>query len=234
MKKILIFLLILSGLLSTNCLMNYYSAQLPEPGKVHIGYGAATYDFSKYLVFEDEEKFDLFGELFFRGGLPYGFDAGFGLYMNWHIPYSIDASIRKQFKIINLFNNDLKWNLCIGKSVLLVNPSAYWGMDLLYGRFSTSFQFRRMLVAERTGDYWDTEQYGVDRIVLRASYDYYYKRLHVVPSFMVSWDRQADYDWSNYSTVENWFVQRNPFLENEAEYSKPYFFVGVSVYFELF
>lgn len=230
MKKVWIVFFIVLQIIMSGCLMNYYSAQLPDPGKTHVGMGTSQY----YMSLPDSAV-SLYTEVFMRRGFPMGFDAGFDLhFISGPFPYAAELSARKQFKLLRLFNNDIKFNIGTGGSMILL-PSLQVSADLMFGRTALRFQARRMTIKENEHDVelQDLGNMVFERLLLRAEQDMKISIFNIVLYGGAAWDRRPSYTWEGnawYSQIGPYF---NPVQETTAEFSKPYFIMGFSVYFDI-
>ncbi len=228
MKRTWLLLFILIQLLASGCLTNYYSAQLPEPGKYQLGLGA-----SQYTMLLSDSNVNFYGELFVRRGMPLGFDMGLSVHTFWAVvPYSLEFSARKQFRIFSLFNNDIRFNVGAG-TVLVFMPGLQVSTDLLFGKTALRFQARRMAIMNNGLDSSNTSNAIAERLMLRAEHDFSLLGfMHITPYIGASWDRSPGYSWE----TDTWYRQIVPFVNpvnsTQAEFSKPYVIFGISGYFD--
>lgn len=222
MRKVLISLLILSALLSTNCLMSYYSAQLPEPGKMHVGIGGSYYKQPINDFYWPSEN------IYLRVGLPYECDIGLTTFWGFYYPYAVGTSVRKQVTFSLPKSNFLKANFEAGISAGLAYGYNI-GISLSYKDLSFSSHIFRCNHAIGSDIGSSTEIYNSIDVFL--SYDWSINRFHVVPFVICYYTGTITSSMVSDEDRDEIFLPVYKYWN--TDYSKPNFTGGITVYFNL-
>lgn len=183
---ILINLLTLLIVLSSCFPAMYYSPRICEPGERYVGVSALGYvtNFQKFTN----------AAWYSRWGLPYGFDAGVDIQFSLFFPYTISASIRKQFNLNNEFIDGITFGISYGdliqKQTMLTTSilSEDLGITGGIGKYSeneTLFSLSSF-----------SDSYTVNSIFLQFSYDNSYGDIHIMPYLYYNYSMRKS-DWEN-------------------------------------
>ncbi len=137
-KTILVIFFFVIIFINTNCIMPFYSAKVAKAGKLYLGAGV----YEELYHADLEKPFLLYSSLFFRCGLPKGFDIGFDIRSTFLAPNLISINVRKQFDFNNTPFQSITYDIGYGFGYLnrmyFMNISTIrdeWALTVGYGRY---------------------------------------------------------------------------------------------------
>lgn len=178
MRKVASSALLILQLLLSGCLTTYYSAKLPETWVMQAGIGGSAYKLPFQKIFPYEN-------LYVRMGLPFQSDIGINVFLASVMPYAAGLSIRKQFNIYQCPFINTKFNVEAEVASGPVSGGYGLGIGFLVNDISLIGKLSRC----STLGSWDSSngtRYGYNAITFIVSYDWKWKRLHLVPFILFS------------------------------------------------
>ncbi len=130
--------------INTNCIMPLYSPKVAKAGKMYLGAGV----YEELYHADLKKPFLLYSSLFFRYGLPKGFDIGFDIKSTFIAPNLISINVRKQFDFKNTPFQSITYDIGYGFGFLnrmyFMNISTIrdkWALTVGYGRYIYQHMF---------------------------------------------------------------------------------------------
>ncbi len=135
----IILIILLTMIINTGCLtMQYYPAKVAEPWKMYLGLGFHGESLEGW-----RSNSMLFAGIFFRYGLPYNFDIGFGMHAVMIFPYMVSINARKQFD----FNNDIIHSITFDAGFgISITKVLYTSISLIRNDFALTIGLKKYML----------------------------------------------------------------------------------------